>query len=266
VLEAKLKNEYYPPRALSILHQINRAITASPEPVPDIEFSFVVKDLPDELHAHHTFWALSRLPVDKETWLMPDFGYWSWPLDLVGSYEQIRVEIIQNQKPWEERVPKILWRGALKTNKVREAMYRITRGKKWADIEEIKWENRTEVSPASAASAISMVDHCDYQYLMHTEGRSYSGRGKYLLNCGSVVVMHKSEWIEPHQDLYVKSGPEQNIVEVERDFSDLEEKMQKLLNDPQLARQIAMNSQKTFRDRYLTSAAQACYWRKVFRS
>jgi hypothetical protein len=101
---------------------------------------------------------------------------------------------------------------------------------------------------------------------MHTEGRSYSGRGKYLLNCGSVVVMHKSEWIEPHQDLYVKSGPEQNIVEVERDFSDLEEKMQKLLNDLQLARQIAMNSRKTFRDRYLTSAAQACYWRKVFRS
>lgn len=197
---------------------------------------------------------------------MPDFGYWSWPLDLVGSYEQIRVEIIQNQKPWEERIPKILWRGALKTNKVREAMYRVTRGKEWADVEEIKWKNRTEVSPGSVASAVSMVDHCDYQYLMHTEGRSYSGRGKYLLNCGSVVVMHKSEWIEPHQDLYIKSGPEQNIVEVERNFSDLEEKMQRLLKEPQLAHQIATNSQKTFRDRYLTPVAQACYWRKLFRS
>lgn len=142
-------------------------------------------------------------------------------------------------------------------------MYQATRGKNWADIEEVKWQNRTEVSVGSAASAISMVDHCNYQYLLHTEGRSYSGRGKYLLNCGSVVVMHKSERIEPHQDVHVKSGAERNIVEVERDFSDLERKMQQLLNQPELAEWIAKNSQKTFRDRYMTPAAQACYWRKL---
>jgi hypothetical protein len=268
ILESKLENDYYPPRALSILHQIDRAITTSPEPVPDIEFSLVITDLPDEhtteTHSRHTFWALSRLLDDKNTWLMPDFGYWSWPLDLVGSYEQIRVEMAQNQLAWEDRIPKVLWRGALKTNKLRQTMYRATRGKDWADIKEVKWKNRTEVSADSGA--ISMVDHCNYQYLMHTEGRSYSGRGKYLLNCGSIVVMHKSEWIEPHQDVYVKSGVNQNIVEVERDFSDLERKMQQLLNDPKLAASIATNSQKKFRDRYLTPAAQTCYWRKLFRA
>ncbi|KAF2450536.1 hypothetical protein P171DRAFT_348654 [Karstenula rhodostoma CBS 690.94] len=266
--KSKLEGEYVAPRALSILHQIDRAIITSSEPVPDIEFSLTFTDVPDdsttETHSNHTFWALSRLPHDKNMWIMPDFGYWTWPLDLVGSYEQIRVEMAKNQLSWKERVPRLLWRGALKTNKVRQTMYQTTRGKSWADIEEVKWKSRTKVSASSAASAISMADHCNYQYLLHTEGRSYSGRGKYLLNCGSVVIMHKSEWIEPHQDVYVKSGAEQNIVEVERDFSDLEGKMQQLLNQPELAESIANNSQKTFRDRYMTPAAQACYWRKLF--
>jgi hypothetical protein len=97
-------------------------------------------------------------------------------------------------------------------------------------------------------------------------GRSYSGRGKYLLNCESVTIMHKSEWIEPHQSVLVPSGPDQNFVQVERDFSDLESKIQQLLHDSQLAKTIAQNSAKTFRDRYLTPAAQACYWRQLIRS
>ncbi|KAF1971699.1 hypothetical protein BU23DRAFT_590588 [Bimuria novae-zelandiae CBS 107.79] len=265
ILESKLESEYHLPRALSILHQIDRAITASPELVPDIEFSFIVKDLPDEAHAHHTYWALSKLQVDKEAWLMPDFGFWTWPLDLVGAYEQIRVEGIQNQVAWEKRIPKVLWRGALKTNKdVRGALYRVTRSKEWADVEEVKWKSRTKVSAGSAASALSMVDHCNYKFLVHTEGRSYSGRGKYLLNCGSVVITHKSQWMEPHHAVYINAGLEQNVVEVERDFSDLEEKVLGLLKEPNLAHKIATNGQKTFRDRHLTPAAQACYWRKLF--
>lgn len=263
-MESKIGGAYHPPRALSILHQIDRAITASPEPVPDIEFTFVIRDIPDESHNYHTYWALTGLQEDKESWIMPDFGMWTWPLDLVGAYEQIRTEMLQNEIPWKERIPKILWRGALKTNKLREVMYQVTRGKEWADIEEVKWKSRTKVASGSIVSSLPMADHCGYQFLMHTEGRSYSGRGKYLLNCGSVVVMHKSEWKEPHQDVYVKSGDEQNIVEVDRDFSDLEEKMQELLKDPELAQRIALNGQKAFRDRYLTPAAQACYWRKLF--
>lgn len=78
--------------------------------------------------------------------------------------------------------------------------------------------------------------------------------------------MHKSEWIEPHHSVLVRSGPNQNIVEVERDFSDLEEKMQELLNEPDRAKKIAENSARTFRDRYLSPAAQACYWRQLIHS
>jgi hypothetical protein len=159
-------------RALATLHQIDRAVATSPEPIPNIEFSFVVSDFPDTKHQHHTFWSLSRLAIDEETWLMPDFGYWSWPLDLVGNYEQIRAEIKVNEVVWEQKVPKALWRGAIKTNKVRGSLIKVSQGKSWADIHEVKWKNQTDVAAGSAELALSIVDHCGHQFLIHTEGLS----------------------------------------------------------------------------------------------
>ena len=76
--------------------------------------------------------------------------------------------------------------------------------------------------------------------------------------------MHKIEWIEPHTHLLVAAGERQNMVQVERDFSDLEAKVQRLLEQPAAARAIAEEGARVFRDRYLTPAAQACYWRRLF--
>jgi hypothetical protein len=80
------------------------------------------------------------------------------------------------------------------------------------------------------------------------------------------MITHKAEWVEPHSHLYISSGPNQNVVEVERDFSDLEAKVQDLLRNPERAKTIVKNSVATFRDRYLTPAAEACYWRELFLS
>lgn len=54
-------------------------------------------------------------------------------------------------------------------------------------------------------------------------------------------------------------------MEVERDFSDLEAKVEELLVDRERAEMIAANSVRTFRERYLTRAAGACYWRRLIR-
>ena len=78
------------------------------------------------------------------------------------------------------------------------------------------------------------------------------------------MLVHKAEWIEPHSHLYISSGPDQNVVEVSRDFSDLEEKVQDLLQNPERAKAIVKNSVATFRETYLTPAAEACYWRELF--
>jgi hypothetical protein len=80
-----------------------------------------------------------------------------------------------------------------------------------------------------------------------------------------VVISHKLQWIQHHHYLLLSNGTEQNFVEVERDFSDLESTMDHLLAHPEEAKRIADNSVKTFRERYLTPAAEACYWRALFR-
>lgn len=41
--------------------------------------------------------------------------------------------------------------------------------------------------------------------------------------------------------------------------------MDSLIQDPAEAQRIAKNSVETFRERYLTQAAEACYWRALWR-
>ena len=95
-------------------------------------------------------------------------------------------------------------------------------------------------------------------------GRSYSASLKYRQACNSVIVAHKLQFIQHHHYLLVADGPNQNYVEVERDFSDLSEKMETLVSNTEAAKRIANNSVTTFRERYLTPAAEACYWRSLF--
>lgn len=101
---------------------------------------------------------------------MPDFGYWSWPLDLVGEYQKIRNDMQANEVPWEKKIPKAFWRGAVKTNKeLRGALMKASRGKSWADVDQVTWKNRAHVTSGSAA--LPITDHCKYQFLVHTEGK-----------------------------------------------------------------------------------------------
>jgi len=81
-----------------------------------------------------------------------------------------------------------------------------------------------------------------------------------------VSIVHTPEWIEPHTHLFVGEGPHQNIVAVARDFADLGSKMDYLLRNPAVGQRVAQNSIAVFRDRYLTPAAQACYWRRLIRA
>lgn len=72
------------------------------------------------------------------------------------------------------------------------------------------------------------------------------------------------DWIQHHHPLMQSNGPQQNFVEVELSFGDLAEKLSWLQTHDEEAERIASNSVKTFRERYLTPAAEVCYWRKLF--
>ncbi|KAI9667396.1 MAG: hypothetical protein M1821_000211 [Bathelium mastoideum] len=265
IIEPKYNGDGYDlRRSLAILSSIYRALVTYHGPLPNIEFSFSVSDVPDPDHFGKPIWTSCRRTDAEEEWLMPDFGFWSWDIGLIGSYEHVRQEIAAVETDFRQKRPLAVWRGA-KNNDLRADLLRVATGRTWSDVQEIIWAGKTFFRTKSRGQFIKMAEHCKYKYLIQTEGASYSGRGKYLQNCNSVVIMHKRQWIENHHHLLITDSEQQNVVEVERDFSDLPLKMDYLLTHPLEAKRIANNSVMMFRDRYLTPAAQACYWRRLFR-
>lgn len=260
-------------RGLASLHSLQRALTAAPDrrDLPNIEFEYTTEDYSE---GSQPLWTYSKKDGDDSAWLMPDFGFWSWPEVKTGSYQKIRRRIAAVDDgatvdgtfhpglDFSEKDRRLLWRGNVITSpEIRGKFMEATDGKNWADVKALDWGNKEDIQ----ANLLPMEDHCKYMFVAHTEGRSFSGRGKYLQNCRSVFVAHKLEWREAHHGALESSGPNANYVEVERDFSDLENKMENLLAHPDQAKKIADNSVRTFRDRYLTPAAESCYWRRLIR-
>lgn len=155
-----------------------------------------------------------------------------------------------------DKIPKAVWRGALWTNpEIRGPLLKVTKNKSWADVYEFDWLIRSNFIP--------MEDFCRYAFLVHTEGRSWSGRLKYLLHRESVTMIHEREWTAHYYHLLDSEGRNQNFVSVKRNFSGLGKRVQYYLGDQDEAQRIADNAVASFRDRYLTLAAETCYWRRL---
>lgn len=205
---------------------------------------------------------------------MPDFGLWSWPEPAVGSYQEVlrKADEVDNayitigddgkkEHTLKGKHDLAVWRGAVLGNPIREGLVKLSKGKEWADVKVLNWGNQDELKK----SLLSMADHCRYKYVLHTEGYSYSGRLKYLQACHSVVIIHEMEWTQHYYPLLVADGAEQNYVQVKRDWSDLEERIQWLKANPEVAEGIARRSREVMR-KYQSEAANACYWREMVRA
>ena len=252
-------------RGLASLLDLHRAIVTSPGPLPNIEFTFSSDDkLPPRAS-----WAYARQKNDRSTWLMPDFSFYSWPETKVGSYGEVQGKVKAMEEtalnpsgqawPWDVKLSKLLWRGATMGLPLRDAFVKMTTEKPWADVKTLDWHDKNSTDN----DLKSTDEHCQYKFLAHTEGNSYSGRLKNLLNCRSVVIAHEMDWYQHFSHLLSSTGDLQNYVEVRRDFSDLESTMKQLLNNDEDAKRVADNSVKIFRERYLTPAAETCYWRSL---
>ncbi|KAI9845620.1 MAG: hypothetical protein M1837_004594 [Sclerophora amabilis] len=265
VIQVRCMGEDHREKVIGTLQNIHRALSVIQQrrDVPNIEFAFTIEDMADD--PNDPVWALTRRSKDDEVWLMPDFGFWSWNREGIGPYSQIASDIIdreEHHEPWEKKEKKLLWRGKLSfAPKLRRALLKVAKNKPWSAVRALRWWDKESMEN----DFISSVDQCRYMFIAHAEGRSFSAGLKYKQTCRSVVIAHKLQWFQNFHYLLVSSGPQQNFVEVERDFSDLDAKMEHLLAHPDEARRIADNSVRTFRERYLTPAAQACYWRALFK-
>ncbi|KAJ6014254.1 hypothetical protein N7540_008845 [Penicillium herquei] len=264
-------------RARSTLNSLHRALKAYPkrQHLPSIEFVFTTEDFAEDPSGPGPIWAYSKRDGDNSVWLMPDFGYWAWPEVQIGPYQEVRRRIaaiddgeilpdgtISLGLAFQDKKKQLVWRGSLATNPgVRSKLLKSAAGSSWASVRVIDWEDENDLR----FNLLPIEDHCRYMFVAHTEGRSFSGRGKYLLNCRSVMISHQLEWREAHHGAMVSSGVDANYIEVKKDFSDLSSKIDFLIDNPKVAEQVANNAVRTFRDRYLTPAAESCYWRHLVR-
>ncbi|MBW0536951.1 hypothetical protein O181_076666 [Austropuccinia psidii MF-1] len=248
-------------RAEAILNSIQEAVITSPELLPDVEFAINTEDA-SRSPGPEPLWVLDRSKSQKDVWLMPDFGFYSWPEPKVGGMIEVRDNTAQRESnlKWNQKIPKAFWRG-VPLVKVREQLLEIAKGQSWSDIAPLDWQNTIGRFKAPD-------EHCDYKYLIHTEGYAYSGRLKYLQMCRSVVIAHKLEYIQ-HFHHFLDSrpySPTQNIAIVEGPgFEGLPKLIDQLKQNDQWAEKLANNSYSLFRH-YLSPAAVNCYWRQMFKS
>ena len=248
-------------RIIATLSLIERAIASSTEPLPNVEFPISYDDLPTRSTPGVT-WGFTRKESEDNVWLMPDYGYWSWWAVGIPSFNSMRdsINAVDASTKWREKISKAVWRGTPHyAPALREKLIEAAEDKNWADV-------KTVTIGQDERHFLSLDDHCRYQYVLQTEGTSYSGRFKFLQLCNSVTVSHKLYYAEFATHLMQSSGPDQNFVEVERDWSDLQEKMEYLETHPEEAEAIAERSHQVFAERYLTPAAVNCYLRQMIKT
>jgi len=278
VRDAKLYVKTYNPggttRAKAIIQQVASVLHSMPihdkRSLPDSEFVVCVAD--DGVHREQAgrnglpAFVLARHRDDRSTIAIPEFGFYSWAEPKVGAFHHVRANAINFDQthPWHSKIPRAFWKGAVNgidPAGVRANLLSVSNGKVWSEISTMSWNRLKPGEP------LPMWEHCKYKYLVHAEGVTYSGRLKYLLQCASVIIMHKPDWIQHFHHLLVTSGDNQNVVQIAGPaFTGLGSSVESLLDDDELACKIVRNAVSQFRDKYLSPAATECYWRELLHS
>ncbi|KAK4057692.1 hypothetical protein OIO90_001340 [Microbotryomycetes sp. JL221] len=195
-------------RTKATLASINEALITSREPIPDIEFVVMTGDTGLVAGAP---WVLGRKEEEEALTLMPDYGFFSWPEPAVNSFLEVQDNCLEyeSHQRWKDKIPKLFWRGAMMVD-IRKELYDVAKKFKWGAVADIDWGDKD----ALMQTLLTPEQHCMYKYLGHVEGWAYSGRLKYLLQCRSVIVAHKMEYLQHFHHLFNDdwNSPQQNMA------------------------------------------------------
>jgi hypothetical protein len=236
-------------------------------------------------------WAVTKPSNGRErgTWLLPDFGFVSWPEAGAGYYEDFldRALEIEKRHPWSQKHSKMFWRGFPNVYPVRnDLMNRVSLAvdpsrRKWSDIHKTTFHESAD-DDGQMFPLVTLPEHCRHKFLIHTEGNSYSGRSKYLFSCRSTTIVHPMEWTQhfhpalngnpysPNQNYVQLRGPhfaglEEAAVELRKVDAGFSTTKARRFIGHKTPEKVADNAVRTLRDRYLSPAATMCYTRAALR-
>lgn len=170
ILQTFLVDNVNRQKAIGALSALHRAITSAKprSSIPNIEFVFSVEDLPAQ--PKKPLWVLARRAQDKDLWLIPDFGWWSWDMPQVGALDEVAEEAIQREsiEPWDQKQEKLVWRGKVTmAPKLRRALLDAAKGKSWSDVGQVRWND-----PEFKEQFLGPVDQCNFMFIAHAEGKT----------------------------------------------------------------------------------------------
>lgn len=240
------------------------------------------------LMPHFSFWA----------WRLPFVGSMARAAEAIRRIEEEE----HDGGGFAAKIPKAVWRGttwfsSVHNPRLRANLLGVAQGKPWADVEALRWDTVSKdasgAGQRTAENSLPIEDFCRYKYVLHTEGVTYSGRFQFLQMCASVVLTPPIGWMQHATHLArplfsntlpglagrwdvgavmrrawpVEYAPEEaNIVFVAPDWSDLEDVIRWLEDNPKMAEGIARRQRETFvGGGYFSPAAETCYWRALIR-
>ncbi|CAF1307704.1 unnamed protein product [Adineta steineri] len=207
----------------------------------------------------------------KPTWgldpdgiiLIPCFTFSIFTAPRIGKWRTIFETLpkIADKIKWENRVKKVMWRGARTGDRWWLTEIGERKNDSSLDIQFIDWKSG-KINRHYSDNFKTVQQYCQYKYLLHQEGWSYSNRLKYLLLCGSPVIY--ANFYEWEEYWYHLLKHDYNIL-VFKDKGN--EKLFKNLThaigyDDQKAKFIGTNG-KALVEKYLSEQAVLCYFRNV---
>jgi hypothetical protein len=208
--------------------------------------------------------------------MVPDWSFYDWPTSRCpGERTRRFTEFLINSTnryndlmrgPRMSKTPKMFWRGAKLDNPVREDQLNKILGTRpdsipadFYDIEIMRWIFNNIEGSNEADNCVTMHEHCQYQFLLHLRGNTSSNRLKYLLLCGSIVIMPEQDF----EEWWSPAIPPGLIVRVKDDVSDIHDRIAELYNpDGNLSDRVLSMSRETleFALDVFSQKNVDCYW------
>lgn len=197
---------------------------------------------------------------DKEV-AAPDFVFGGWPEARFDDFDTMarRMALATETQPSDDRA---YWAGRC-FNAPRRRLLELAADRPEL-IEAINLEPNFDRDKLAYGNAFRLMDEqaAIYRYLIDIEGVGYSARLKVLLHARRPVLIAMHPW---HEWFFRHMEPFRHYVPVNRDLSDLVDRIEWLRENPALGEEIAREGQQ-FAQTQLTRAAAVQEWARLLQA
>lgn len=148
---------------------------------------------------------------------------------------------VQDELDLQDKEDELMWRGAIwKRQKQRQLFFDKHGSNPHFNIGLVK--GMEEYFPKFEKPFLIVSEQLRYKFILSLEGNDVATNLKWIMSSNSIPIMPK-----PTCETWFMEGKlvaDENYIEIAQDFSDLEEKLEKAINDPSWLKDIVHNNHR----------------------